>query len=249
MSRGSGNILNADLTQTFPNALQYDERMVAWAKVMAGALQNIAAGDRDVGIYYRLNELDEFMLDILAGELHIDWYDFTYDIETKREVIANSVKVHKMLGTRAAVDTVLHAIFQEDFELEEWWQYNGKPYTFRINVDVSERGLKAEEHKAAVRSITLTKNLRSHLEGMNYQADYTPGALYAGAWSGIVNRVEIWPELACSIETRAAARIGGPGAAGKQRLEIWPETVSSIEASTGVQMPAKLTGRQRVEIY
>lgn len=231
MTRGSGSILTVDLTQTFPIALQYDERMVAWAQVIAGALQGIAESDKDVGIYYRLNELDEFMLDILAGELHIDWYDYTYDIETKREVIASSVKAHKMLGTRGAVDTVLHAIFQEDFELEEWWQYGGEPYTFRVEVDISGRELSAEEHKAAARSIWYSKNLRSHLEGIRYQADHKPATLYVGAWAGIANRIEIWPELVCSIEAGTQVKTGGPGAAGKQRMEIWPETDSSTQTT------------------
>ena len=48
----------------------------------------------------RFLELDEQTLDILAYDLHVDWYDHSYPIEVKRQTIKDSVKIHRRLGTR-----------------------------------------------------------------------------------------------------------------------------------------------------
>ena len=43
-------------------------------------------------------KLSEELIDILAYDMHVDWYDYSYPVDMKREIVKNSVKVHKKNG-------------------------------------------------------------------------------------------------------------------------------------------------------
>lgn len=245
----TGSIHSAPLDQTIPPALEYDPKMKALARATAKLLQAQAGMIRDtVGIYYRVDELSENVLDMLATDLHVDWYDYSYSLDIKRSLIKDAVKVHRTLGTRAAVDTTLYAIFGDSFEIEEWFEYEGEPYTFRVEVNISERGLGPEEHEAAMRSILLTKNVRSWLEGIYYKADYQPAQLYTGAWAASAQHIDVWPEVTVEIDALADTYTGGTQKS-RHRLQVWPSP-GSIEATATERAGGPgAVSRQRIEIY
>jgi phage tail P2-like protein len=75
-------------------------------------------------IYTRIDELPEDLLDILAYDFKVDWYDYGYPISVKRDLIKNSVKVHMMMGTKFAVETGIRSLYPNS-ELEEWFDMAG----------------------------------------------------------------------------------------------------------------------------
>lgn len=79
----------------------------------------------------KINELGEDELDELAWELNILWYDKAANIETKRDVILNSDKVYRKLGTKWAVENVIQSYFGEGY-IREWFEYEGEPGHFRV---------------------------------------------------------------------------------------------------------------------
>ena len=135
----TGSVFEAPLDQTLPPALQYDQRLVAFAAAAAEQFFKSAGLIRDtMGLYYRIDELDETMLDILASDLHVDWYDFDDDIEEKRATIASSVFVHRHMGTPAAIRRVIEDSFGEG-DIEEWFDYGGEPHHFRVTTENVEK--------------------------------------------------------------------------------------------------------------
>lgn len=129
-----GKITEVDLLQTLPIALTHDEAVIAFAKALAVGLQKNAELAKEAGIYYRIDQLPEKMLDMLAVDLHVDWYDFNAKIDRKRVVIASSVFVHRYMGTPAAVQRVLDDYFGEG-KVVEWFEYGGSHHHFRIETD------------------------------------------------------------------------------------------------------------------
>ena len=113
-----------DLLRIFPPALKYDPKMTAAAQSIAKELQRTGGEIRNNIIYARIDELDEAALDVLAHDLHVDWYDFNYPIEVKRATIRDSIKIHRRLGTKYAVETALGNVFPGT-KVEEWFQYGG----------------------------------------------------------------------------------------------------------------------------
>ena len=163
----NNDIFNVDLTRTLPPVLKNDPKMQALSQVIAKELQENARQIKNNVIYARIDELPEKLLDVLAYDLHIDWYDYDYPVQVKRDLIKTSVRVHKKLGTVYAVETALGALHPRS-EIEEWFDYGGEPFYFRIVLDVSESRVQADSGKI-IRTVNIYKRLTAHLEGLYYQ--------------------------------------------------------------------------------
>jgi phage tail P2-like protein len=104
-------------------------------------------------ILSNVDMLPEPILDELAWELHIDWYDATASIEVKRNLIRNSDKVHMYMGTVYAIEQVIEDYFGDGY-VEEWFQYNGQPYHFKvITTNPSITGDLANQFQAAINAV------------------------------------------------------------------------------------------------
>lgn len=79
----------------------------------------------------QIDNLSEAELDELAWELNVLWYDATAAINVKREIIRNSDKVYRHLGTKWAVENVINTYFGEGY-ISEWFEYGGEPGRFRV---------------------------------------------------------------------------------------------------------------------
>lgn len=129
---------------TFPPALKENEQMYAIAAAVANQMEKTNALLPACVIYPNIHNLPEMVLDILAYDLHVDWYDDTAPIDLKREVISNCIRVQKKLGTSFAVSKILNIYFR-DILVQSWEEYGGEPYHFKIkttNPDVTGEGEK-----------------------------------------------------------------------------------------------------------
>lgn len=161
------DIYSMDFSKLLPTALTHDPKMVALAKALADQLLDVSRHINDVLIYSNFDQLPEALVDILAYDMHVDWYDYTYPLEVKRSVVKNSVKVHKRMGTKYAVETALGALWPES-EVEEWFDYGGTPYHFRVVCDVTENHITAS-YRQIVNAVQIYKRLSSRLENVVYQ--------------------------------------------------------------------------------
>lgn len=82
----------------------------------------------------KIDDLDDQTLDEMAYELNVPWYDSTAPIYTKREIIKKSDLVYSKLGTKYAIEQIISAYFGEGV-LEEWFEYGGEPYHFKVLSD------------------------------------------------------------------------------------------------------------------
>lgn len=211
---------SADFTNSLPPALKNDPDMMALAQTISAQLQATAAEIRKNIIYARIDELDEATLDVLAYDLHVDWYDYSYPIEVKHRTIRDSVKVHRQLGTKYAVETALGAVFPGT-TVKEWFEYGGDPYMFKVIVDATETGVSAERQAAVLERTKFYKNLRSHLEAIGYQIRKNT-AVHTTTYTEIGNYLEVYPYSARDMEARGAVHCGGAINYG-QKIRILPK--------------------------
>lgn len=160
-------IKDADFLTTFPPALRQDESMLALGRLIAEELHITAGETKKNIIYANIEELSETWLDVLAYDLHVDWYDYDYPIEAKRAIIRDSVRVHQKLGTKAAVEMALGGIHPQS-EIEEWFDYDGEPFCFRIVLDTTKSRV-AADYDEIVRTVDIYKRLTAHLDDLYYQ--------------------------------------------------------------------------------
>ena len=102
--RSPGNdIYSTKFSDYLPGALKKDPKIKSLAEAVTEQLLEVSDSMELVLIYSRIDELPEDLVDILAYDMHIDWYDYSYPLEAKRDMLKNSIKVHKKMGTKYAV--------------------------------------------------------------------------------------------------------------------------------------------------
>lgn len=156
-----------NLLSALPVALTNDPKMVALAGAIAALFVQQKEEIGRLSLYPRIGELDEALLDILAYDFKVDWWDNDYTLTEKRRTLQSSWQVHKLLGTKAAVEKAISAIFPRT-TVEEWYEYGGKPYHFRLHVDLGEEHLDKEKQGRVLDRVNFYKNLRSHLDNVAY---------------------------------------------------------------------------------
>jgi len=122
-------------------------------------------GDADIGtiaMYSRIDELPEDLLDILAVDFDVQWYDYDFDLETKRRIIKESFYVHRHLGTIGATRQALCAVWPNT-GVEEWFDYGGDPYYFRVLLEAGDH-TQPIHIKDIIDTIKQYQSIRSHLE-------------------------------------------------------------------------------------
>lgn len=237
---------SADFTRSLPPALKNDPTMTALARVIAEQLQITARQIRQNIIYARIDELDEQTLDVLAYDLHVDWYDYSYPIEVKRQTIRDSVRVHRNLGTKFAVETALGAVFPGT-RVQEWFEYGGNPYMFRVIIGATESGVSADKQAAVLERVRFYKNLRSHLEAISYQIEKR-ATVFAAAVHSVAVRLEVFPYLAQDIEETANIKTGAGYTVGV-RVDVYPHVYRKMGTTWNATCAAYIKQTGKLEVF
>ena len=91
----------------------------------------------------RIDEMEEFELDLLSKELHIDYYDPKYTLEEKRKVCKDSIQIHMKKGTVGAIKTICDNFYKKS-RIIQWYEEGLQPGYFKI--EIPEDQLKGKEY-------------------------------------------------------------------------------------------------------
>lgn len=171
--------------------MQKDPTTQALCTALDGELKKTIEGIYNIFIYQSLNTLDDTpfahqLIDELAWQFHCDYYDADVDIETKKAVVKQSIKIHQKKGTPQAVTDLLQTAFPSNTQLYEWFQYGGKPYHFKI-LTSELNGAQVGKFLKALNSV---KNARSYCDGIQ---------LYEAIESAVVSKNEVASTLEYSM--------------------------------------------------
>ncbi|MGO4890281.1 phage tail protein I [Anaerobacillus sp. MEB173] len=177
-------IYELPLIELLPENLRSNPDIIAASKAVDSGFLAIVDDVEKLIMLPRVNSMCEDILDHLAYFLHVDFYDQSLDIDTKRKLVQESVYLHQIKGTPKAVEILIETLFDEG-EVTEWFEYGGDPYTFRVvTTNKSVTNERAEEF---VRALNTVKNRRSHLDSViilqTEQMDiYYGGFLHVGSY-------------------------------------------------------------------
>lgn len=203
-------ITRENLLRIVPPALTHDKSVMALAEADAEVLAARRLEIDKARVIANIDGLDEAVLDILARDFKVDWWDADYSLEEKRRTLKSSWRVHKTLGTKGAVETAISAIYPGT-KVQEWWEYGGEPYHFRLDINIGSDTINSEKHRRVLERVNYYKSLRSHLDGIKYtvSTETVPAhaaATRAGSYTRIGVRVPVYGELAPpKVQTRATA--------------------------------------------
>ena len=180
-----------NLLSTLPAALREDASIAALAEAAAELLAARRGEISRLTLYPAIGRLEEPVLDALAWDFKVDWWDGDYSLEEKRRTLQDSWKVHKLLGTKAAVETAIRAVYQGT-TVEEWFEYRGQPYGFKINLDLTGTEWTEDRPRRILERVEFYKSLRSHLDAMEYvRESKEAAALRVGGSMSTVKRIPI----------------------------------------------------------
>lgn len=165
MNRG---ITKENMLFTLPLALRGDASTEALAAATAEKLADRLAELDRLRIISNIDNLEEALLAILARDFKVDWWDPGYSLEEKRRTVKSSWRVHKLLGTKAAVELGIRAIYPQAY-VEEWFEYEGgKPYHFKLHIDLTKEQWVEGKPWRALERVNYYKSLRSHMDRFEF---------------------------------------------------------------------------------
>lgn len=172
---GGKDIYTVDFAKYLPEALKTDEKICAIAEVLSKNLSYISNEMQNAVIYSRIDDLPETLLDVLAYDMHVDWYDYSCPLTVKRDILKNSVEKHRKIGTKRAVEELIKDVFGGG-KVEEWFEYGDAPFYFKIKTDGA---LTPEINNFFIDMMQKVKNTRSHLRSIEIHR-IAEQNLYAG---------------------------------------------------------------------
>lgn len=151
---------------TFPPTLAWDDDKRKLAESISESIAQIMTDTDKAAIFTRIDDLDEPLLDILAADFNVDWYDYEGTVEEKRKTIRECIDVHRYKGTKYAVETALKSVY-ENVRVSEWFEYGGEPYQFKVTIYDSANDV--EKRSRIIDKIKYYKNLRSVLDDIVFK--------------------------------------------------------------------------------
>lgn len=180
-------------------------------------------------IYKKLDELfgarlDEFDVSLIATNPDLipakllPHLAASFDIETNganeqsiRKLIKNAFIIKK--GTVESIKVALKSFFA-GASIEEWHQYGGEPYFFRVKVLLDGVSFDSWDKLEAI--VSTYKNVRSVLEGISIELECKKAVCQMGGYSISGESLEIYPYQTPSIEPSGTHFIGA-----KASLHEW----------------------------
>ena len=187
-----------------------DKDLQAISAALDDALDFICQNKNLVLLLYNLDSLPSDALDHIATQWHVDFYNKNLPVNIKRNFIKQSLYLHKIKGTPAAVKRVLD-IFTTNPSLEEWFQYGGEPYFFKISfnsmIDIGDGDI------TFWRMLFDSKNVRSWLESItiNLPDDIFPHyhAIAEPVGGNSLTVFDLPPDISHNLYHAIAEPVGG----------------------------------------
>ncbi len=154
--------INADsLYKQYPPVLKKDDRFAVIGEILAEELAKNREYCDAIMIYTAIDKLSEEVLDALAYDFNVEWYDYEGTLAEKRKTIKECISIHRYKGTKYAVETALQSVYTQA-KVQEWYEYGGEPYHFKVIINDSTNDVERRDRILA--KVKYYKNLRSVLE-------------------------------------------------------------------------------------
>ena len=217
----SKDLQSVSLLDILPPNLLADKQIHAAARALDDELQKITAETRNALLLPRLDELSEEVIDLLAWQWHVDFYEPSADIATKRQLVRESIAWHRIKGTKAAVEKMARTVFKGGV-VTEWFEYGGEPYHFRIDL-LTAPNITQDDTARLLAVVNASKNVRSVLDELRFRREAQNDMYYAAAPT-IHTTYEIRPAEITDATAEARQYIGAAVSA-HTTYEVYPGIV------------------------
>ena len=208
--KGDDNVKLIDeiiLQDVMPSNLLKDSNTNAIAESLNNELGQVSQVTREALILPRLDELDEQVIDMLAWQYHVDFYELADDIDMKRKMVRESLLWHMKKGTKYAIIKALD-ILGIEAEYKNWYEFEPahEPYTFEIYARVRDDYYRHHSYEQMIQNIYRMVNKSKAARSLMSRLETEIGRkeemkIYYGMAQGISGLHSVWIDWAKLPET------------------------------------------------
>lgn len=159
------NLKDVTALDILPDFLCEDDKIKAASYAMNQTAEMILNWIDRTSVYALVDELPEEIVDLLALEFRAQYYDTAANVEEKRGAVKRALLWYRKAGTKSAVQELCQFVFGES-TVSEWFDYGGRPYTFKIEILEENRLIDTLGINNFIKAVKNVKNTRSLLEAL-----------------------------------------------------------------------------------
>lgn len=212
------NLKDVTALDILPDFLRDDDKVKAASYAMNKTAEMILNMIDKTSVYALLDEMPEKIVDLLAQEFRAQYYDVSAGVEEKREAVKKALLWYRKAGTKSAVLELCKFVYGES-AVPEWFDYDGRPYTFKIEILGEEKLIDTAGLNQFIMAVRNVKNTRSLLEAIIFHRKAS-AELYAGAATTSYTRQVIVDFYNKEAEIETMNRTGGQASEAYKRQSI-----------------------------
>ncbi|MDT3416182.1 phage tail P2-like protein [Brevibacillus aydinogluensis] len=199
------DIYSISLVDILPESLKSDPDVVALAQAITPEIHEVSKAIPLIVLLATLDQQPEEVVDLLAWQFHVDFYEPDLPLEKKRALVREAFPWHRRKGTPWTVEQVVSIVFP-GAKVAEWFEYGGEPYHFRVE---TEGTLAADaDLDRLVRLINATKRRSAWLENVTIKRTINAGLNFGGVFAEY-RKTEIYPVAFQMPNVNATHSYGG----------------------------------------
>ena len=227
-------------------SLRGDARMEALARLIA----RLSALPAAIPVVNLFDLVDASALPSLGEQFHVmglEGWNAAASDTARRDLLKRAIELHRHKGTAWAVRHALETALSLPTDVREWFSYNGRPFFFRVAVDVTGATFGPESGTSALGLILEYKNVRSWLEYLETRSTHKL-PVYAGL--GGVSRTgtssRLWQPVPAPVACPVRAALVCTGLTGSSVHPVGPApAVPPLPVRTALSC----TGRSRSSVH
>jgi phage tail P2-like protein len=173
------SLSTVSLADILPPNLVADPFVAALIPVFDEEFRLLVADTAKILLFAALDSQPDEVLDQLAWQFNVDFYDQGAALTVKREMVANALYWHSVKGTPHAVEHVA-ALALGDSTVEEWFDYGGDPFNFRV-ITEGAKFPNLAKYTDLVRCIRVVKRASAILERFQIEQSGQQTLTFGGA--------------------------------------------------------------------
>lgn len=176
------NFEDSEIKQILPTLLNKSPEVQAISYAISKQIKKLHSYAMNSMVYADIDHLPELILDLLALELRTQYYDDSMNIESKRELIKNTLAWYMKAGTPRAVEELIISVFGKG-KVTEWFDFkDGEKIPGTFDAETAQK-LTPETIDQFGKMIKKVKNTRSHLRAIGVTREINQNVLFGGGES------------------------------------------------------------------
>lgn len=238
-----GDFKGISIVDTAPPSITHDSRIIGTMEALDREIKEIYDQKGYLHIIKNIDNMPEEIINLLAWQWHIDFWDTTLPLAIKRQLVKNSIPWHRRKGTPSAVKEIVSTIFGWAI-VKEWFEYGGKPYYFRVETTDTVQDPRTFDR--LIQLINTVKNTRSWLESIRLTHEKIL-SLTIGIATHSVSRLKFYPQSKPASQ-KSIIIISGIALHSATHLKIYPR-LSDISAAIPISAGISTHMTTKTTIY